>query len=82
MQNSEINEKRNILTILQDHNQRLNSFDLVYSFIEKYDGFELTRKKAEQFVHNAIKHVQIFGTANKDVEILTGLANYVLVREK
>lgn len=79
---AEEGEKRQLQEMLKDQNQRKDSFDLVYAFIEKYDGFELTRKKAEQFVNKAIKELQIFGNGTRDVEILTGLAQYVLARKK
>jgi octaprenyl-diphosphate synthase len=82
MRRAEEGEKSRLRDILQDQNQRRKSFDLVYAFIEKYDGFELTRKKAEQFVNKAIKEIQIFGSGNRDVEVLTGLAQYVLARKK
>ncbi len=82
MQNAELADKTKLLGILQDQDGRLNAFARVYTFIEKYNGFELTRKKAEQFIGKAIKQIQIFGNGNKDVEILTGLAQYVLARKK
>jgi len=82
MHHGDPKEKRQLLGVLQDQTRRRNSFDLVYTFIEKYGGFELTRKKAEMFVNKAIEQIQIFDKRSKDVEILTGLAHYVLARKK
>lgn len=82
IQHAEQKEKGQLLSILQDQEQRHNSFNLVYTFIEKHDGFERSRRRAEEFVHTALEHIKIFGNGNRDVEILNGLAHYVLARKK
>lgn len=75
-------DRERLVGVLRDQTRRRQSFDLVRRLIEKYDGFEQTSKKAEQFVSAAIDQLQVFSGENRDVEILTGLARYVLTREK
>lgn len=72
-----------LLNILSDPEQRKGSFTQVYSLIEKYGGFERTRRKAEECIAKAVNCLNQVAT-EKSIEAaaLEGLARYVLTREK
>ncbi len=72
-------------TIIESESARRQSFHEVCSLIDKYDGFSSTREKAEEAVTRALLQLEIFserGAAAKNIDILEGLAQYVLRREK
>lgn len=70
--------------ILKSADAREREFASVSAFIEKYDGFGETRRRAEKHVRDAVAYLELFdGSSAQEIkDILVGLANYVLVREK
>lgn len=77
-------DRATLREILQDQVLRAERFQTVMEIIEKYDGFGETRKRAEDAVQDAVARLALFtmpGTV-QDKAILTGLAAYVLRREK
>ncbi|MDJ0623335.1 MAG: polyprenyl synthetase family protein [Desulfocapsaceae bacterium] len=75
-------DRQRLLTIVQDKKEREESFEEIYNLIEKYNGFQLTRKKAEYFIKEAIRNLQGFSNENENISILKALGEYVLAREK
>jgi len=77
-------DKKDILTVLADGKNREKFVTEIYQLIEKYNGFNLARGKAEEAVATACSALQVFnGKATFfERELLEGLANYVLIREK
>lgn len=63
---------------------RETGFNKVHGLIEKYDGFAETRRRAQDAVERAVNELELFtGTAVAgEREALTGLAHYVLSRDK
>jgi octaprenyl-diphosphate synthase len=68
------------------HNQAVSEeeFQAVTGIIRKYEGFSDTRKQAEDTVREAVSRLALFTDleADQDKAILTGLAGYILTREK
>lgn len=64
--------------------ERHKAIGRVIPILEKYDGFQYSRQKAGHFVAQAIKELEFFpaAAARHDKDILTGLAHFVLNREK
>ncbi len=76
-------DKNRILYILTDSDLRQRSFGEVYDLVEKYDGFNQTRQRAEHCLVQAIKQLDVFPKEKeRERNILTALGHYVLVREK
>jgi len=77
-------DRKHMLAILADAGRRKESVEEVCRLIEKYDGFGLARKKAEEAVEVAITALQVFDSEKTafDRELLENLAVYVLKREK
>lgn len=70
--------------ILADESLRKSEFSTVYELLDKYGAFSETRDRARQHVAEALVQLETF-TAPVGAEakaILTGLAGYVLEREK
>lgn len=82
IQQAENVDKQRLLAIMQDKEERAESFEEIYDLIEKYDGFRLTREKAEYYINAAIKNLEIFSQQDENISILKSLADYVLNREK
>lgn len=83
LQNASTKDKVRLTEILQDGERRAASFIEVHRLIEAYDGYYLTRKKAEHCINKAVESLSIFPAEKKnDVAILEGLAVYALHREK
>ena len=76
-------DKKQILDILSDVGKRKESVGEICQLIEKYNGFNFARKKAEEAVAAACSALQVFDTdANLfERQLLEGLANYVLTRQ-
>lgn len=69
--------------ILHDIQMRSTSFVVIRALIEKYNGFQRARVKAEAAIAKAIKNLDVFSKSSlQDVQALKALANYTLVREK
>lgn len=77
-------DRNHMLAILRDAGRRKESVEEVCRLIEKYDGFVLARKKAEESVEVACTALQVFDSEDTVVEreLLENLAIYVLKREK
>jgi octaprenyl-diphosphate synthase len=78
------NERSRLLEILAAPDLRQKSFDTIIGFIQKYDGFSLAANRAERCIAEALHHLEIFasGGMDKEIQILTGLAQYALQRKK
>lgn len=74
-------DKKELFAIVQNPEIRSRSFSKVYELIDKHNGFGETRRRADQFVGKALQSLEIFGRTT-DVDILAGLARYVLQRDK
>jgi octaprenyl-diphosphate synthase len=61
--------------------ERSKRLALVHTIIEKYQGFSLARAQAESLLGEALTGLAIFGEAPAK-GLLTGLAHYVLSRDK
>ncbi len=74
---------RQLKDILQDSTRRSESFQTILGLIEKYDGFQLSRAKAEAAISKAIAYLDIFtGERRQEVDALKNLARYTLERQK
>ncbi len=81
---SDKKDKKRLIAILENDDKRARGYNEVKTIIDKYDGFQYSRKKAEEHVGMAVEALMIFsGTdTERETEILKGLAQYVLKREK
>ena len=61
--------------------ERSRQLALAHNIIEKYQGFSLARAQAESLLKEALAGLAIFGEAPAK-EPLTGLAHYILSRDK
>ncbi|WP_163340272.1 polyprenyl synthetase family protein [Desulfopila sp. IMCC35008] len=70
--------------ILSDESLRKSEFSTVYGILDKYGAFTETRARARQHVTEALLQLETFSAPEgfEAKEILTGLAGYVLEREK
>lgn len=76
------NDFQELQAILQDTKLRSTSFQAIRDLINKYDGFQRSRAKAESAIGNALEYLDIFSDSRiQDVEALKGLANFTLARE-
>lgn len=77
-------DRARLLAILDDEPTRRQAFSEVHDLIVKYEGFSITRQRAEKSISRAIKQLEIFSedVSPKDVKIMQGLAEYILKREK
>lgn len=83
LKQAEDDERRKLLELLGDETQRQNSFGEVVQLVEENGGFSASRNKAEQLVEEGL--AQLSSIQCKEplaAEILTGLARYVLARNK
>ncbi len=73
-----------LLYILEDDERREKGYAEVKKLITTYGGFQYTKIKAEEQIHEAVKELRLFNTpeTNRETTILQGLAQYVLAREK
>lgn len=82
MENGQPDDQTRLLEIMREKSLRQQSFEVVRDIVEKYDGFAITRNKAEQFITTALDHLGLFKENDRDLKILKGLAQYVLSRDK
>jgi len=77
-------DKERMLSLLENESARQNGFVEAYGFIEKYNGFTISRDKAESIVTEAVSGLKIFTDEDNraPLAILKALAHYVLAREK
>lgn len=77
-------DRQRMGALLDDSVLREKEFELVHQMILKYDGYTETRNRAVQAVAEAVAKLDIFtgDDLGEAKSVLTGLANYVLSREK
>ena len=77
-------DKERMLSLLENERSSQNGFSEVYGFIEKYDGFSISRNKAESIVAEAVDGLRIFSgeDSKSSLNILKALAQYVFARKK
>ena len=74
-----------LLNLLKGHkNVRITAFENAREIIQKNGGFEYAAEMAERLVDTGIKSLAIFDSERNSqaLDILTGLARYVISREK
>lgn len=79
-----VEDKKRLLFLLENESARQDGFSEAYGLIEKYDGFDLSRNRAESIIAEAVAGLKIFrGKESLPVlAILKALAKYVLARKK
>ncbi len=84
MQQADQEDRLRLQEILADEVLRRHAFAEVSCLIEKYNGFSLSRRKAEEAATAALTQLEVFpGKAGgQEKKILQGLVKYVLDREK
>jgi octaprenyl-diphosphate synthase len=77
-------DKERLLFLLANEDARKDGFSEAYDLIEKYDGFGLSRNRAESIVADALAGLEIFSGDDhlESLMIFRALAQYVLVRNK
>ncbi len=84
VQRADRGDRERLQQIIADPKLRRSSLAEVNSLILKYEGFELTRRKAEAMIELSLVQLEIFPdeTHGRDKDVLKSLAQYVLKREK
>ena len=84
IQKADRGDRERLQQIVADPELRRSALAEVNSLISKYDGFELTRKKAEAMIDLSLRQLEIFPDEahGRDKDVLKALARYVLNREK
>jgi octaprenyl-diphosphate synthase len=72
-------DRDRLLQLIKREEPTLAHFEEAKTLIEKYQGFERTRKRAEEFVHQALAHLAPFPSSETKT-LLEGIARYVLTR--
>ncbi len=77
-------DRNRLLFLLENEEVRQESYTEAYALINKYEGFALSRNRAETIVADAVAGLNsIAGTEKGDtLAIFRALAEYVLVRKK
>ena len=77
-------DKKRLLFLLQNENERQSGLDEALQLIEKYDGFGKSRFMAESIITKALSGLGIFQEKSclPVLEVLAVLAQYVLARKK
>jgi len=84
VRNADRRDRARLQEIVGDETGRRQGLEEVSGLIEKYDGFALTRSRAEQMGASARARLEIFPdeTHAEEKAVLQGLVNFVLKREK
>lgn len=79
-----LEDRERILYLLENESERQAGFNEARGLIEKYDGFTISRNKAESIVTEAIAGLEIFSDeeSKSSLAVLKALAGYVLARKK
>ena len=82
--NANYEDKERLLYLLEHEDARESGFVEAYGLIDKYDGFSLSRNRAESIVAEAVAGLEVFsgGDDVASLTVLQALAKYVLVRQK
>ena len=77
-------DRERLLFLLGNESGRKEGFFEAYVLIEKYDGFVLSRRRAESIVAEAVAGLRIFSGEEclPVLSVLNALAQYVLARKK
>jgi octaprenyl-diphosphate synthase len=82
LERADAKDRETLIGLLKEPPQeRAKQLPLAHSIMEKYQGFSLARTQAESLLAEALAGLAIFGEAPAR-EPLTGLARYVLSRDK
>ncbi len=84
LSNANYEDKERLLYLLEHEDARESGFVEAYGLIDKYDGFSLSRNRAESIVAEAVAGLEVFsgGDDVASLTVLQALAKYVLVRQK
>ncbi|WP_456434011.1 polyprenyl synthetase family protein [Thermosulfuriphilus sp.] len=72
-------DRRRLIELIQAERADEAAFKEAYSLIERYQGFEETRQRAEDLVSRSLNYIKELPEA-PEREILVGIARYVLTR--
>jgi octaprenyl-diphosphate synthase len=77
-------DRKRLLFLLKNEEARKSGFAEAYAIIKRYDGFTLSRNRAESIVADAVAGLDFFAEEGtlEVLGILRALAEYVLVRKK
>lgn len=77
-------DQKRLLYLVANEDARKDGFSEAYGLIEKYNGFTLSRKRAESIVADALGGLEIFSGDDHSgaLMIFRALAQYVLLRDK
>jgi len=77
-------DRQRLLFLLANEEARQGGFAEAYAIIDKYEGFALSRNRAEAIVTDAVSGLDSFAEQGntETIAILRALAEYVLVRKK
>jgi len=77
-------DKQMLDGILADVQRRSTEFAAVHALIEKYNGFQKARERAEEGIASALAGLEVFDKqkCGRELAVLRGLAEYVLNRKK
>ncbi len=76
---AERRDHRRLLALIREIEPCKETFQEVIKLIKKYEGFDYTRKRAEQHIDNALMYLESFPD-NEARRLLEGISRYVLVR--
>ena len=74
-------DRTRLLSLLRDPEPSRETFREAVEIIERYGGFEYTRKRAESEVNKALSHLFLFDQ-NSTRDLLENLTRYILRRRK
>ncbi|MEA3467551.1 MAG: polyprenyl synthetase family protein [Thermodesulfobacteriota bacterium] len=84
LSSADFEDKKRLLYLLENEDARESGFAEAYGLIDKYDGFVLSRSRAESIVAEAVAGLEVFSVGDNGaiLTVLHALAKYVLVRPK
>ncbi len=84
LNNANFEDKERLLYLLENEAAREKGFAEAYALIDKYDGFVLSRSRAESAIGEAVTGLDVFsgGDNTATLTVLQALGKYVLVRQK
>lgn len=83
LQNSKGTEKDKLFKLLNDESARETRFTEIVELVNIHGGFSKSKQQAELLIEESLHQLTLFKGCNVvAVEILTGLAGYVLARNK
>lgn len=83
LRNAQEKESDQLFKLLNSEEARQTKFSEIVKLVDEYDGFRESKLRAETLIEEAMSNLILFKGSNVvAVEILTGLAGYVLARNK